>query len=74
MMSETISPERRASDPVTWLEQYGDALYRFAYARVHNAFTAEDLVQETLLAAFRSQQQYDKRSLEKTWLTGHPQT
>ena len=39
------------SDPATWLDRHGDSLYRFALLRVRNPSTAEDLVQETLLAA-----------------------
>ncbi len=46
--------QETATNPITWLEKYGDVLYRFARARVKDSFTAEDLVQETLLAAYRS--------------------
>jgi RNA polymerase sigma-70 factor (ECF subfamily) len=57
-------------DAVEWLELYGDALYRFALLRVQNTFTAEDLVQETLLAAYSSYESFSGRSTVKTWLTG----
>jgi len=57
-------------DPISWLDQYGDALYRFARARVRDAFAAEDLVQETLLAAYRSRDGFFRQSSMKTWLTG----
>lgn len=40
------------NDPIDWLEQYGDRLYRFARARVRDSFAAEDLIQETLLGTF----------------------
>jgi len=52
------------------LHQYGDALYRFARARVRDSFAAEDLVQETLLAAYRSRAGFSRQSTVKTWLTG----
>lgn len=58
------------NDPITWLAQYGDALYRFARARVRDSFAAEDLVQETLLAAYRSRDGFSRQSTVKTWLTG----
>ncbi len=58
------------NNPVTWLHQYGDALYSFARSRVRDSFTAEDLVQETLLAAYRSRKSYSGKSAVKTWLTG----
>jgi len=56
-------------DPRTWLERYGDYLYRFAVARVRRADAAEDLVQETLLAAWKARGQFDGTASERTWLT-----
>ncbi len=41
-----------------------------ARARVKDSFTAEDLVQETLLAAYRSRKKFSGRSTLKTWLIG----
>jgi len=58
------------NDPMTWLDRYGDALYRYARARVRDSFAAEDLVQETLLAAYRSREKFSQQSTVKTWLTG----
>jgi len=57
-------------DPLTWLDQYGNAMYQFAKARVRDSFAAEDLVQETLLAAYRSRKSFLGQSSLKTWLTG----
>jgi len=56
------------SDPETWLEQHGDALFRYAVLRVRNDAIAEDLVQETLLAALRARQSFAGESSERTWL------
>lgn len=58
------------TNPITWLDQYGDTLYRFARARVKDSFTAEDLVQETLLAAYRSRNKFSGKSTLRTWLIG----
>lgn len=58
------------SDPSRWVELYGDALYRFAYFRVSDRTVAEDLVQETFLAAMKGLNQFSGRSSVKTWLTG----
>jgi len=58
------------TNPITWLDQYGDNLYRFARARVKDSFTAEDLVQETLLAAYRSRNKFSGKSTLRTWLIG----
>jgi RNA polymerase sigma-70 factor, ECF subfamily len=55
--------------PSTWLDDHGDAL--FAYARVHAPHdVAEDLVQETLLAAMKGDATFNGRSSRRTWLIG----
>lgn len=56
------------SDPEGWVDRYGDALYRFARCRVETHELAEDLVQETFLAAFRHRSQFNGRSDFGTWL------
>jgi len=56
------------SDPETWLDQHGDALYRFALLRVRDPVIAEDLVQDTLLAALRARAGFAGQSSERTWL------
>lgn len=53
-----------------WLADHGDVLYRFAYTRLRDRDTAEDLVQETLLAAWRSRENFAASSSERTWLIG----
>ena len=58
----------KLTDPATWLDQHGDSLYRFALQRVRNPTTAEDLVQETLLAAWRAKDSFAGQSAERTWL------
>jgi len=58
------------SNPADWLDQYGDALYRFAMARLHDEPLAEDLVQETLLAGLKARERFAGNASEKTWLTG----
>jgi len=57
-------------DPDSWIDQYGDYLYRYAFLRLGNHATAEDVVQETFLSALKSRSNYSGRSSEKTWLTG----
>ncbi len=62
-----LLPEPRP-DASAWLEQYGDALFRYARARVGEHELAEDLVQETLLGALQSQDRFQNRSSVRTWL------
>ncbi|MBI5612837.1 MAG: sigma-70 family RNA polymerase sigma factor [Gammaproteobacteria bacterium] len=56
------------SDPAGWLDAHGDSLYRFALQRVRDPATAEDLVQETLLAAWHAKSKFAGKSAERTWL------
>jgi RNA polymerase sigma-70 factor (ECF subfamily) len=63
-------PTHQPTDPATWVDQYGDYLYAFALSRVRNPSTAEEVVQETLLAALGARKNYKKQSSEKTWITG----
>jgi RNA polymerase sigma-70 factor (ECF subfamily) len=58
------------SHPARWLAEHGDVLYRFALARVRQRTVAEDLVQETLLAALSAQKNFKGDSSERTWLIG----
>src|SRR5262245_48628437 len=57
-------------DPTYWLEHHGDYLYRYALTRVRERSVAEDLLQETLLAAMGGFQEHEGRSSERTWLVG----
>jgi len=58
------------SSPEQWLTLYGDVLFRYGLARVRDAEIAEDLVQETFLAALKAQENFAGQSSEKTWLIG----
>lgn len=58
-----------ADSPVTWLGEHGDYLYSYALSRIGDAHVAEDLVQETLLAAMQSRDGFDNRASLRTWLT-----
>jgi RNA polymerase sigma-70 factor (ECF subfamily) len=66
----TDSPEARPSmeDPEEWVDHYGDLLYRFALSRVGSTDVAEDLVQETFVAALRGRENFHGRSSVRTWL------
>jgi RNA polymerase sigma-70 factor (ECF subfamily) len=57
-------------DPSRWLEDHGDALYRFALLRLRNPELAEDAVQETFMAALRGAANFRGGSSERTWLIG----
>lgn len=52
-----------------WLSEHGDYLYRFALARLRDTHQAEDVVQETFVAAIKSNN-FAEQSSPRTWLTG----
>lgn len=59
-----------SSDPQAWLSRYGDRLYRYALTRIGDPARAEDLVQDTLMAAFESRHRFEGKAKESTWLIG----
>jgi RNA polymerase sigma-70 factor (TIGR02943 family) len=63
------SPRSTPPDPARWVDEHGDYLYRLAFARTGRTDAAEDLVQDTLLAALRASHTYAGRSSERTWLS-----
>jgi RNA polymerase sigma-70 factor (ECF subfamily) len=62
--------EVQATDPETWVERYGDSLYRYALLRLRAPDLAADVVQETFLEALRARRSFAGRSSERTWLIG----
>lgn len=63
-------PAGAFNDPERWVDDHGDVLYRYALARVRNPDVAQDLVQETLLAAIRSHERFAGESSVRSWLCG----
>jgi RNA polymerase sigma-70 factor (ECF subfamily) len=51
-----------------WVQTHGDYLFNFAIGQVRDTNVAEDLVQETFLAALKSQDNFSGRCSERTWL------
>ncbi len=58
------------SDPQNWPDLYGDFLYRFALLRTREASVAEEMVQETFLAALQARNRFAGQSTERSWLVG----
>ena len=53
-----------------WLADYGDVLWRFVLGRVRSRESAEEVVQETVLAAMQAHAMFAGGSTERTWLLG----
>jgi RNA polymerase sigma-70 factor (ECF subfamily) len=41
----------QSADPETWVERYGDNLYRYALLRLRSPDLAADVVQETVVGS-----------------------
>lgn len=59
----------KTSNVHDWLTEHSDYLYRFALARLRDPHLAEDVVQETFIAAIKSPS-FAEQSAPRTWLTG----
>ena len=62
--------EAAALDPAGWLARHGDYLFRYAMSRLRGAEAAEEVVQETFVAALKAKGQYSGRGAERAWLLG----
>lgn len=52
----------------TWVEDFTDELYSWAYHKTSSKENAEDLVQETFLSAFKAFDSFKNESSPKSWL------
>jgi RNA polymerase sigma-70 factor, ECF subfamily len=67
--SDMAASETPGIDPVE-LQKHRPQLVRFAMLQLRNATAAEDVVQETLLAALQAASNFAGQSSVRTWLVG----
>lgn len=60
--------QRSHTPPEQWVQQYGNYLFRYALSRLSDPETAQDMVQETLVAAVAAYRRFEGRSSMRTWL------
>jgi len=60
----------KSPDCAAWLDEHGDYLYKYAIFRLRDETAAEDVVQETFLAALKAYEKFEGRGSERTWLVG----
>jgi RNA polymerase sigma-70 factor (ECF subfamily) len=58
------------SDPERWPDLHGDYLYRYALLRTREPVAAEEVVQETFLAALQARSRFAGQSGERSWFVG----
>lgn len=70
-MAPELKPTRNTEQRLAaWANRHLDALFGYAVQRVGQRETAEELVQETFLAAIKNHKNYNGQSTELTWLIG----
>ncbi len=70
-MSKPTSAESPAElDPNSWVDRYGDDLYRYALSRLRSEEAAEEVVQQTFVAAWKHVDQYAGRGSVRGWMLG----
>lgn len=70
MDASPVNRQPTKDDVANWLAEHGDALFRYAMKRVGDRDLAEDLVQDTFVAALRAADDFQGRSQVQTWLIG----
>src|SRR5215831_4107233 len=66
----TADSERNPALSCDWVETHADYLFNFAIGQVRDPSVAEDIVQETFLAAVKAHDTFSGQSSQRTWLTG----
>lgn len=51
-----------------WIRKYSDIFYNYIYKRVPDKTAANDILQETFIAAWKNLSSFKKEADEKTWL------
>lgn len=68
-MKESPSKKEQSREILaTWVHQYSDELFSWAYYKTSEQRQAEDLVQDTFMAASESFKKFQQKSSPKTWL------
>ncbi len=65
LASATASQAGTLTGSDAWVDNYGDLLFGFAFSRLRNKTKAEDVVQETLLAAIKGESSFRGQVAEK---------
>jgi RNA polymerase sigma-70 factor (ECF subfamily) len=52
----------------SWVKDYTDEMYQYTISKTNDKVAAEDIVQNTFLAAFESHSRFKQKSSPKTWL------
>lgn len=68
--STGAAPSEPAAMIESWVDEHAGYLFRYALPRVRDHHAAEELVQETFLAALKASESFRSKSSPRTWLVG----
>jgi RNA polymerase sigma-70 factor (ECF subfamily) len=63
-----LNQKKHSLNPNSWIKLYADYLYNYTIQRVNNHEKAEDIVQDTFLAALNAKNNFKGNASERTWL------
>ena len=66
--SPDVPDDAEELDPEQWVDRYGDLLYRIAMFRLRDPSVAEEVVQDTFLAAIANLDKFSGRGSQQNWL------
>ncbi|MGM0489699.1 MAG: sigma-70 family RNA polymerase sigma factor [Planctomycetota bacterium] len=69
-MNSQTSPISNTLETDMWVDRHGDTLFRYALSRLRDRDSAEEVVQETFVAALHAIDQYTGAGSEGAWLLG----
>ena len=69
-MDDLTRQNSKTLNPDSWIDEYGDYLYRYAVSRLRDGDAAEEALQQTFVAALRHVEQYEAKGSERAWLLG----
>lgn len=67
-MSDSNNGGKHHLNAEGWVDNYADMLFAFTVVRVKDEGTAQDIVQDTFLSAWRAREGYKGEASEKNWL------
>jgi len=66
----TAEVDNQPNSGSDWVEAHAEYLFNYAIGQMRDPHIAEDIVQETFLAAVKSRQSFSGQSSQRTWLVG----
>jgi RNA polymerase sigma-70 factor (TIGR02943 family) len=67
-LGSSSESQETSADVTTWVAEYGDDLYRYAFLQLRDRHAAEEVVQEAFLGALKSRDSFSGQGSVRAWL------